>query len=209
MICPSCGFWQITSISCFCTVLFRPPPPHLKGVGGDLLYVVTSRTWSTAKNIPGIFIHLSPLPASGSRRTNHRILVQPQRDICHLYVPVGATGKYRLVKSWQHIPDIFVKVLLRWAKGNRLTNRLPYLSLITLSPPGTDRIYGSTRDTNTRFQSLGIRKYFFRFLTRGNSLFFKKRFHGGREIRTHGKRPMFCRRRHLLRSWSVGLKLKG
>ena len=55
----------------------------------------------------------------------------------------------------------FVKVLVRWAKGKRLTNRVvPNLSLITLSPPETDRIYGSTRDTNTRFQFLRIQKHF-------------------------------------------------
>ena len=53
-----------------------------------------------------------------------------------------------------------VKVLVRWAKGKRLTNRLPSLSLTTISPPGTDRIYGSTRGTNSRFQFLGIRKNF-------------------------------------------------
>ena len=43
-----------------------------------------------------------------------------------------------------------VKAWVRWATGERLTNRLPKLSLTTLSPPGTagysgpDRIYGST-----------------------------------------------------------------
>ena len=31
----------------------------------------------------------------------------------------------------------------------------------------------------------------------GNTLFFEKRFHGGREIRTHAQRPMSCRRHHL------------
>ena len=35
---------------------------------------------------------------------------------------------------------LLVKVLVRWAEGERLTYRLPNLSLITLSPPGTDRI---------------------------------------------------------------------
>ena len=35
---------------------------------------------------------------------------------------------------------VIVKVLVRWAEGKRLTDRLPNLSLITLSPPGTDRI---------------------------------------------------------------------
>ena len=43
-----------------------------------------------------------------------------------------------------------VEALVRWANGKRLTDRLPKLSLIALSRPGTagysgpDRIYGST-----------------------------------------------------------------
>ena len=59
-------------------------------------------------------------------------------------------------------PDQFDdgKVVVRWAKGKRLTDRLPNLSPITLSSPGTDRIYGSTRSTNSRFQFLKIQKYF-------------------------------------------------
>ena len=53
-----------------------------------------------------------------------------------------------------------VKVFVRWAKGKMLTNRLPNLNLITLSPPGTDRtVDGSTRH-HTRFQFLGIQKHF-------------------------------------------------
>ena len=34
----------------------------------------------------------------------------------------------------------FFQVLVRWAKGKRLTNRLPNLNLITLSPSGTDGV---------------------------------------------------------------------
>ena len=34
-----------------------------------------------------------------------------------------------------------VRVLVRSAKGKWLTNRLPNLSLVTLPPPGTDRIF--------------------------------------------------------------------
>ena len=36
----------------------------------------------------------------------------------------------------------FVKALVRWATGKRLTNRLPKLSLITLSPPLNSGILG-------------------------------------------------------------------
>ena len=35
-----------------------------------------------------------------------------------------------------------VKALVRWATGERLTNRLPKLSLITLSPPFNSGILG-------------------------------------------------------------------
>ena len=42
-----------------------------------------------------------------------------------------------------------VKALVRWATGKRLTNRLPKLSLITLSPPFEQRdswsSYGAVR----------------------------------------------------------------
>ena len=97
------------------------------------------------------------------------------------------------------------KVSVRWAKGKRLTNRLPTPSLMTLSPPGTDRILRvDPPPTRGWFQFLGIQKNFFRFLTWGNSLFFKnKRFHGGRETRTHDQRLMCCRRRHLFVKVSV------
>ena len=36
----------------------------------------------------------------------------------------------------------FVKALVRWATGKRLTNRLPKLSLTTLSPPLNSGILG-------------------------------------------------------------------
>ena len=67
----------------------------------------------------------------------------------------------------------FVKALGLWATSKRLTNRLPKLSLITLSPQeltgysGPDRIfiyskylYTGRRVTNSWFQFLGIQKFF-------------------------------------------------
>ena len=72
-------------------------------------------------------------------------------------------------------PVEYDKALVR-ASGNRLTDRIPKPSLISLPPPGTDRTYGSTCHqhvvpilsptrgsnfvTNTWFQFLGIHKYF-------------------------------------------------
>ena len=41
---------------------------------------------------------------------------------------------------WSTTP--FVKALVRWATGKRLTNRLPKLSLRTLSPPLNSGILG-------------------------------------------------------------------
>ena len=38
--------------------------------------------------------------------------------------------------------SILVEALVRWATGKRLTNRLPKLSLITLSPPMNSGILG-------------------------------------------------------------------
>ena len=52
-----------------------------------------------------------------------------------------------------------VKALVRWATGKRLTDRLPKLSLTTLSPLEQTR-YTGQRVTNTWFKSLGIQKYF-------------------------------------------------
>ena len=64
-----------------------------------------------------------------------------------------------------------VRVLVRWAKCKRLTNRLPNISLITLSPPGTDRILRVDASPHTRgsnfwgsrsiFQILDMRKLTF------------------------------------------------
>ena len=53
----------------------------------------------------------------------------------------------------------YFRALVRWATGKTLINRLPKLSLVTLSLPGTDRIYGSMCHQHTWFQFLGIQKY--------------------------------------------------
>ena len=107
-----------------------------------------------------------------------------------------------------HTP-IHVRVealLVRWAPGKRLTSRLPKLSLKTLSPPLNSGILGLRMGpyvpTPKFFTIWGPREeksYCIRFFTWGNLLYFKKRFHGGRDIRTHDQRPMVCRRRHLWR----------
>ena len=81
-----------------------------------------------------------------------------------------------------------VKALVRWATGKRLTNRLPKLSLITPPPLRTVGflvfVWGRTCPLRSYLQSLGTQgEWFIRILTWGKSLFFKQRFHGGREIR--------------------------
>ena len=100
---------------------------------------------------------------------------------------------------------LFVRVLVRWAKGKRLTNCLPNLSLMTLSPPGTDRILRVDAPPHTRGSNFWGSRSDFQIPDMIRKLPFlkKKRFHGGREIRTHDQRLMFCRRRHLWRSYSL------
>ena len=56
-----------------------------------------------------------------------------------------------------------LEALVRWATGKRLTNRLPKVSLITLSPPSEQRdswsSYGAIRAySEVLLQSLGIRE---------------------------------------------------
>ena len=48
--------------------------------------------------------------------------------------------RFELTTSLPTTP--YVKALVRWATGKRLTNRLPKLSLITLSPPLNSGILG-------------------------------------------------------------------
>ena len=51
---------------------------------------------------------------------------------------------------------------------------------------------------------------FFRLLARGNSLCFKKRFHGGCEIRTHDERPMVLPSTSFVKAlvpWATGKRL--
>ena len=55
----------------------------------------------------------------------------------HLAVPVW---RYLTVVVGVTFSSVNVKVLVCWAKGKRLANPLPNPSLLTLSPPGTNRI---------------------------------------------------------------------
>ena len=101
------------------------------------------------------------------------------------------------------VDDAICEAFVRWATGKRLANRLPKLSLVALSPPLNSGILGlrmglyvptpkfftiSGDAGRVIYQILVMRKFAFSF---------KKRFHGGREIRTHEQRPMVCRRSHL------------
>ena len=72
------------------------------------------------------------------------------------------TGPSRSTAKIQHKGDqhASVKVLVRWAKDKRLTNCLPNLSLITLSPPGTDPILTGRRATTRGSNFWGSRSLF-------------------------------------------------
>ena len=70
-----------------------------------------------------------------------------------------------------------MKPLVRWATGKRLTNRLPKLSLITLSPPLNSGILGLRMGPYVPTPKLFFNLWGAR---ESDSLFFKKRFHGVR-----------------------------
>ena len=65
---------------------------------------------------------------------------------------------------------VFVKLLARLTTGKRLTDQLPNLSLVTLSPPGTDRIYGSTCHQHA-VPIFGDPEIFFQILDKRKSTF--------------------------------------
>ena len=75
-------------------------------------------------------------------------------EMCIRDRPTGTHGNY-LQFPWDsaEIPTgthVETLLIVRWATGKRLTNRLPKLNFTTISPPGTagysgpDRIHGST-----------------------------------------------------------------
>ena len=85
--------------------------------------------------------------------------------------------------------SFIVRVLVRWVGGERLTHRLPYISLITL--PDMERTgFTGRRVTPTRASNFWVSRNIFQILDMRKFTFFKERFHGGREIRTHDQRPM-------------------
>ena len=102
----------------------------------------------------------------GKRLT--RIQPRPQELLPRLHsrkVPVNRRSKsLHPSRSFQGSRDLwtFVKALIHWAAGKRLTDRLPKLSLIPLYtlPPLERTGYSGQRVTNTWFQFLGIQKYF-------------------------------------------------
>ena len=65
-------------------------------------------------------------------------------EISSLYLGQGESPPRDSVKMRERITSepASVKALVRWATGKRLTNRLPKLSLITLSPPLNSGILG-------------------------------------------------------------------
>ena len=102
---------------------------------------------------------------------------------------VGATIKravydvLRYSQSFGGAPVCIVKALVRWATGKRLTNRLPKLSLITLSPPLNRGILGLRMGpyvpTPRFFYSLisgDPGRAIHQILDMRNTPFFKKRF---------------------------------
>ena len=85
----------------------------------------------------------------------------------------------------------YVKALILWATGKRLTNHLPKLNLITLYPPGTDRTHGTTCHQHVVPIS-GDKEVFFRFLTWENKIILKFVFMAdvGFELTTNDPRSL-------------------
>ena len=179
------------------------------GVGRRFVWTHTSSVFQKPRN------HVEHY--NNSRRSNSgSTAVFPVHDICafkcspgdnrsdfikySVYVvkPCSVTQHYNTAVCYSAELD----------RGTRFFTQSPTQSkpLLKLSPLGTVRIFGSPHAV----LSSGDQETFSRFLTWGNSLFFQKRFHGGRGIWTHDQPPIhvFCRRRILWRSSSVGQKVK-
>ena len=70
---------------------------------------------------------------------------KPAQGAKHVRAYQSATTQQASRQSWlepAYRRAFIVKALVRWATGKRLTNRLPKLSLITLSPPLNSGIPG-------------------------------------------------------------------
>ena len=61
--------------------------------------------------------------------------------------------------------SFIVRVLVRWVGGERLTHRLPYISLITLSPPWNGPDIRVDAQHQHALPISGYPEIFFRFLT--------------------------------------------
>ena len=74
----------------------------------------------------------------------------------------ASTRKIRSVPGGKSVVRLgfVVRALVRWAKGERLTNRLPSLSLITLSPPWNGPDFTGRRATTRGSNFWGSRRIF-------------------------------------------------
>ena len=104
---------------------------------------------------------------------------------------------------WSVDDAIFVKALVRWATGKRLTNRLPNLSLTTLSPPSEQRgpwsSYGpyvpSPKFLTISGDPGGV---IYQILHEGIHFSLKSVFMVDVRFELTSNDPWSCRRRHLL-----------
>ena len=102
-----------------------------------------------------LWVPVVPTGARGNSRAKPRKTVDSVND-CHGFIwvpafPVGVTRLslggplYDILPVAQRTDSFTIKALVRWATGKRFTNRLPKLSLTTLSPPRTAGYSGLDR----------------------------------------------------------------
>ena len=102
-----------------------------------------------------LWVPVVPTGARGNSRAKPRKTVESVND-CHGFIwvpafPVGVTRLslggplYDILPVAQRTDSFTIKALVRWATGKRFTNRLPKLSLTTLSPPRTAGYSGLDR----------------------------------------------------------------
>ena len=137
---------------------------------------------------------------SKKKKTEKKHTGNPTAPKTHheIHGPATATTSRRC--TTKQVP---LRRLVRWATGERLTDRLPNLSLITLSPPLNSGILslrmGPYVPTPRFLYNLWGPKEIDSSGSCHEEIHFslKSVFMVGREIRTHDQQPMVCRRRHL------------
>ena len=143
-----CGCWSLNRCNMCCPASSdlkqaRQPTTYCKGRHGRtkdkniyLQHVCASRSTPLAFS-----------QASGWGRAAETSSIRWKRHIRHIFTYVPRVHSDVVTCTYACYPSfhndltciVYVKTLVRWATGKRLTDRLPKVSLITLSPPSDQR----------------------------------------------------------------------